>query len=216
MRFAIAGEGLTDFTIMKNLLIGFFNDKNLPVRRLLPESNKPFGWGNLFDQLSKGIFRFGFELNDYVIVQIDSGTCADWDEGIKHIGDNESQVEVFVQQIVKVLIKKIGEDFYNQNKNKIIFAIAVHDIECWVLPFISDKASDQSKMVNCFKTAEQIAVKQGFSLHRKNYEDGKHYENLSKGMKKQKDLIRLHALNPSLKIFVDNLTQVFPTATNKL
>lgn len=209
MRFAIAGEGLTDFTILKNLLIGFTNDKNLSVRRLLPEAKEAFGWANLFDQLSKDIFKNGFEFSDYVIVQVDSGTCEDWKEGLKHIGDDESQVEGFVNQVVQVLIKRIGKEFYTNNQQKIIFAVAVHDIECWVLPFISDKASDQSKMINCFKSAEGIANKQGFSLHQKNYQDGKHYDELSKGMKKQKDLMRLCKLNPSLKIFVDKLAQIF-------
>ncbi|NII29490.1 hypothetical protein HB364_30705 [Pseudoflavitalea sp. X16] len=210
MRFAIAGEGLTDFAILKNLLIGFTNEKNLPVRRLLPELNEPFGWSNLFDQLSKDRFRGSFELNDYIIVQIDSGTCEDWKEGLKHIGDDESLVEGFVNQIIQVLIKRIGEEFYTKNKQKIIFAVAVHDIECWVLPFISEKASDQSKMVNCFRSAENIANKKGFSLNQKNYREGKYYDDLSKGMTKQKDLLKLYKLNPSLRIFVDKLIQVFP------
>ena len=210
MRFAIAGEGLTDFIILRNLLIGFFNDKNLSVRRLLPEAKEAFGWGNLFDQLSRDIFRNGFEFNDYVIVQVDSGTCEDWKEGIKHIGDDETQIEGFVQQIIQVLIKKIGEAFYAENKHKIIFAVAVHDIECWILPFISEKASDHSKLVNCINPIERIAGKKGFYIHQKNYQEGKHYEELSKGMTKQKDLVRLYKLNPSLKILVDKLIQIFP------
>jgi hypothetical protein len=215
MRFAIAGEGLTDFTIMKNLLIGFFNDKNLSVRRLLPESNEPFGWANLFDQLSKDIFRNSFEFNDYIIVQIDSGTCEDWKEGLRHIGDDESLLHDFIHQIVQVLAKRIGEAFYTGNKAKIIFAIAVHDIECWVLPFTSDKSSDHAKMVNCLNSTERIANKKGFSLNQKNYREGKHYEDLSKGMTKQKDLMQLYTYNPSLRVFVDNLIQIFPSTTEQ-
>ena len=70
MRFAIAGEGRTDFIVLQNLLIGFFNDKNLAVTRLLPKDKEPVGWGNVLNYLSTEEFRIGALYNDYVVVKL--------------------------------------------------------------------------------------------------------------------------------------------------
>jgi hypothetical protein len=207
---AFAGEGLTDFIVIKNLLIGFFNDKNLPITRLLPKQTEPVGWGNLLNYLTTPEFRDGIEYSDYTIIQIDTDKCEEWKEDLKHIGDDDSQVEQFINKVTASLIKRIGNDFYIANKHKIFFAICIHDLECWLMPFNANQPAHHSKIVGCQKTLENIAKKQGFSIHQKNYEDGKFYETLSQDMKKQKILLLKYSLNPSLKIFIETLSKKFP------
>lgn len=206
---AFAGEGLTDFKVIKNLLVGFFNDKNLFVTRLLPKETEPVGWGNLLNYITTLEFRNGVENVEFVIVQIDSGTCEEWGAGIKNLGDDSLRIEVFIQEIINFLIDKIGFEFYTANKDKIAFAISVHDIECWLLPFNSSTPAHYSKIVSCVKTLERIANQKGFSINKKNYQEGKHYEELSKEMKKHKILMEKHSLNPSLQIFIDKLKNRF-------
>ena len=211
MRFAIASEGRTDYTVLKNLLIGFFKDKSLPVTLLRPKEKEPFGWGNLLNYISSQDFRDDCddENIDYTIIQIDTNECADWNEALKHIGDNTTEINNFISQVTNVLIKKIGNDFYAVNKDKIIFAICVHEVECWLLPFNTNKPAHYSKMVGCVNTIEQIANRNGYSIHEKNYQDGKHYDTLSKEMKNNKVLIQKGSLNPSLKLFLESLTNSF-------
>ncbi len=196
MRFAIAGEGRTDFIVLQNLLIGFFNDKNLSVTRLLPKDKEPVGWGNVLKYLSTEEFRFGTLNNDFVVVQIDTDKCEEWNVGLKNIGDNISLVESFINAVIDVLKAKIGTDFYQSNESKILFAITVQDMECWLLPFNIDLPAKQTKIVGCYKTLESVATKQGFSLNQKNYEDGKNYETLATEMKKNKILMEKYSLNP--------------------
>ena len=212
MRFAIAGEGLTDYTVLKNLLIGFFNDKNLPTTRLLPEDKEPVGWGNVSHFLASERFRKGVLNADYTIVQIDTGTCQDWNENIEHIGDDVSKVEAFIQTVIGVLKRKIGDEFYEQYAAQILFAVTVHDMECWLLPFNEKLKNKQAKIVGCFNALEAIANKQGFSLHQKNFEESKHYEKLSADMKKQKTLFDKAHLNISLHFFIEQLKVFFPAA----
>jgi hypothetical protein len=90
-----------------------------------------------------------------------------------------------------------------------MFAISIHEIECWLLPFIADMPAHRSKIVGCLKTAEQVANKRGYSLNQKNYEAGKHYEDLSRDMKNHKELMRKYSLNPSLSLFIENLKAMF-------
>lgn len=210
MRFAVAGEGLTDFVVLKNLLIGFFKDKNLPVNRLLPKDKEPVGWGNVLKFLPSKEFQDGVEYSDYTIVQIDTKECEEWNEGLRNIGDNDSMADSFIKDVITVLINKIGQEFYNTNNNKILFAITVHDMECWLLPFNTTAPAHQSKMVNCVTALEHIANKRGFSIHQKNNQDSKYYIDFSKEMKDKNNLINKSKLNPSLKIFIEMLETNFP------
>lgn len=209
MRFAVVGEGLTDFKVLKNLLIGYFKDKNLPVTRLLPVDEEPVGWPNVLKFLTTKEFRDGVENTDYTIVQIDTGECQDWGEGLNNIGSDSSLIDNLIASVKTILINKIGQDFYNANNNKILFAITVNEIECWLLPFNTTTKAHFSKIVGCANAIEKLANKRGFSIHQKNYQDGKHYDELSKGMKKNKDLLSKGKLNPSLKIFIDVLDSSF-------
>jgi hypothetical protein len=210
MKFAIAGEGLTDFVVLKNLLIGFFNDKNLQVTRLRPVADEPFGWPNLFNFLSTPEFANGVINLDYTIVQVDTKECVDWNVELKNIGDDRVLVSSFINEVIVILVEKIGQEFYDANKNKILFAVTVHDMECWLLPFNIETLAHQSKMVNCIATLERIANKKGFSINQKNYQSGKHYDEFSKDMKNNKELIKKSKLNPSLQIFIEMLERAFP------
>ena len=209
-RILFAGEGLTDYIVLKNLLIGFFKDKNLPISRLLPRDKEPVGWGNVLNYLSTDEFREGVNNTDYIIIQIDTDKCEEWSEGLHHIGDNRDNLDDFVKGVIAVLITRIGQDFYTQNKDKFLFAISIHDIECWLFPFITDQPARQSKIVGCVNAVERIAQKLGISINQKNYEDGKHYEKFSQDMKKHNTLIQRYSSNPSLKIFIDMLKTAFP------
>ncbi len=202
-RFLFVGEGLTDYIVIKNLLVGFLNDKNLLISRLIPRDKEPVGWGNVLNYLTTSEFQDSLDNTDYVIIQIDTDKCGEWKEGLQ-LTENP---DILIEKVIEVLIKKIGQSFYDEKKDKILFAIGLHDIECWLLPFITDKPALQSKIVGCVKTVEQIANKRGFSINQKNYENRKHYEGLSREMKNNKELMRKYSLNIGLKAFVDTLTK---------
>ena len=206
MRFAIASEGKTDYVVLKNLLYGFFKDKNLPVTPLRPKDREPFGWGNLLNYIATSDFREDCEDEniDCVIVQIDTNECEQW-AGIKHLGDDAAEINSFIEQIVAALVARIGSEFYETNKLKIIFAVCVHEIECWLLPFNTQSKAHKAKLVGCYNTLDKVARKKGFSLDEKNYRDGKHYDDLSKEMKDNRELLRKSELNPGLKYFIQVL-----------
>lgn len=214
MRFSIVGEGLSDYIVLKNLLVGFFNDKNLPVTRLLPKDKEPVGWGNVFAYLATEEFRNGVANTNYCIVQIDTKECDEWNERIRNIGDNAALINDFITAVIAVLKSKIGSIDESQ-KQKIIFAVSVHEIECWLLPFNSDKQAQSKKLAGCSNAIEFIANKKGFSIHQKFYQEGKNYDTLSKEMKDNKSLMGKATQNPSLAIFVDTLSNIFPACKSE-
>jgi hypothetical protein len=210
MKFDFIGEGLTDHIVIKNLLIGFFNDKNLIVNRLLPQAKEPGGWGRVLKYLPTDEFKTAVQNTDYMIIQIDTAECGDWGEGIKHCGADDAKILGFIEEVKTVLIKKIGKRFFASNENKMLFAISVHDIECWLLPFNSTQKSQHSKAIGCVNALEKISNKLGFSLHQKHYKEGKFYSDFAKDMKKKAILLAKSKLNPSLKVFIETLQYKFP------
>jgi hypothetical protein len=210
MRFGIVGEGVTDFYVLESLLIGFFNDKDLPVTRFRPKQQEPFGFGNLMNYLASEDFIIDLESVDFTLVQIDTKECADWNPSINNIGDDDTQIEVFIEQVRNFLIDKIGNEFYQEFQDRIIFAITVHEIECWLLPFHINTLAHQRKIVGCIGTLENIANTKGISINQKNFQQGKHYEDFSKPLKKKKELLLKAKLNPSLNAFIETLKVKFP------
>lgn len=205
MEIGVIGEGLTDYKVLKNLLVGFSGNKNLDVSRLLPENTEPVGWSNVIKYLDTEKFRNAFDFIDYIIIQIDTDTCQEWNLPVSKQKFEPGDIPGFVQQIKDSLIHLIDPEFYQKNAHKIIFAIAVHQIECWVLPFVSDKPSDSNKITGCTGALESIANRKGYSIDQKNYGDGKYYDDLSKGMKNRKDLMRISKSNISLGLFIKDL-----------
>src|SRR5258705_6133931 len=164
IRFSVVGEGQPDHIIIRIIIHGFFNDKSIVVNRLFPEDKESGGYDRVFKFLATKEFRIGIENCDYIVVQIDTNECQTWNEGITHIGGSasEEKIDQFIEVVKKVLIKKIGED-YPSFENKIIFAITVHDLECWFFPFHSNLSAEQSKILSCKKTMAKIAGTQGLT-----------------------------------------------------
>jgi hypothetical protein len=209
MTFAIAGEGITDFTIIKHILIRYFNNNDLEVRKLRPEHKEPFGWSNLLNYIDSETFKGAFDYNDYVIIQIDTAECQDWKLELTSYNDKKEKIEDFISRVISKLVIKIGEDFYNKNKNAILFAICVNEIECWLLPFNSQLRNITKKTTGCYNAMKPIAIKKGFSIDQKNYDDGKNYEKLIKPATNKKVLIEKAKLNPSLNHFIESLNITF-------
>jgi len=109
-----------------------------------------------------------------------------------------------IEKVIEKLRDAIGEDFYSQNQQKIVFAISVHSIECWLLPlYYTDKK--KAKYINCLKTLnDKIFKKHKFTID-KNAKNPKYYREISKQYGKHKVLMQHYQDNPSLKTFIEEI-----------
>jgi hypothetical protein len=115
-----------------------------------------------------------------------------------------------VQDIVNQLIAyfenlictRFGADFYQKYKDKIIFAIAVNAIECWILPLHYDKKFQKEQVATkyCLPLLEK-KLKQKIDKKKRVYYD------ISSGFARKTTLFSAAPLNPSLHIFIDELTK---------
>src|SRR5258708_37103961 len=80
--FALVCEGVTDYAVLKKILLGFFKGQPRAPRltQRQPDSDatgeaawQQFGnWENVFRYLRQGLHRDALEFNEYLVVQVDS------------------------------------------------------------------------------------------------------------------------------------------------
>ncbi|WP_019499423.1 hypothetical protein [Pseudanabaena sp. PCC 6802] len=173
--FAGITEGITDQIIIENILAGYFNP-DIDVNWLQPlrdttdanRSSNYGGWSQVFEYCQSDDFKEAFQFNEYIIVQIDTDVSEEHYDVPHRDCDGELSPEKLIENVITKFKSSIGEDFYSQNEDKIIFAIAVHSTECWLLPlYYSDKK--KAKIINCLSTLNQALAKKGFTIDANNW-----------------------------------------------
>lgn len=207
--FALITEGISDQIVIEHILAGYFNTPDLDVHILQPlydatDQNRGLstgGWGNLINYCKSIAFKSAFQSNDYVVIQIDTDVCSEYGVNSKENGEDLT-VEALIDKVIKQIIVWIGEDFYTSVKDKVIFAVAVHSIECWLLPiYYTD--NKKSKTTGCLPTLNQELIKkEKFVIHAK---EPKYYKKIAKQFIKRKDLDKYYPHNPSFKLFIQHL-----------
>lgn len=95
--------------------------------------------------------------------------------------------------------EEIGEDFYGKCQQRIIWAISVHSIECWLLPLYYQD-NKRAHFKNCLGMLnKQLDKKRGFTIDAKKPQ---YYRQISEKYRKHRDLMDCYQHNPSLKSFV--------------
>ncbi len=203
--FGIISEGVTDQIVLERILYTILNNEDIFITRLQPKENETGNWDKVFKYCESLDFKASFGYNDFIIIQIDSDFMLGADVGEKYkINMNNLSNEEIINSFRQKIIELIGENFYQEYQHQIIFAIAVHEIECWFLPiYFNDNKS--TKITNCINTLNTVLFeKEDFYINDKEII---YYEKIVKNFKKIKDLKKYAAKNKSLSIFLEELEQ---------
>jgi len=211
--FAVASEGVTDFAVLKNILIGFFADQDEPfLKPYQPDptaegqsSWQTFGnWENVLRFLREKKHRDALEFADFLIIQVDTDQSAHPNFGV---ADNDAgqplDAAAMVARVKDKLREIIGPEDCTFYEQRLIFAICVREVECWLLPLWDRERAD--KTTGCLAALNRALSRQdqyGINPEKK---APRHYETLSKGYRKRRALFEEGAKNPSLKVFLDDL-----------
>lgn len=216
--FAVIAEGFTDQLVIKNVLLGFFADQdeepvvNFEQPRLDETARKgghnPAGWTLVLKYFEQGLFKQALQLNTYLVVHIDTDVSHDY--GVSK--PPEGQEAEIVPAVVTVFRRLIGDDIWSAHHERFIFAVAIHSIECWLLPPIFEgQKAKQAKLTGCFEAVDQtLQGRRLGSLRRKDGPEGKDpdgYQSASRVYRKRKDLLRFVDSNLSLGLFVREIEQ---------
>ncbi len=202
--FAGIVEGANDKRVITNILAGYFNNPDIKPTWLQPRDSipntkePPAGWTRVIKYCQSRQFKQAFQENEYVIIHIDTDISSEPKLNIPHYDENGELLtpEQLIAKVVNKFRELIGEDFYNQYADKIIFAIAVHSIECWILPLcLPDKKAETNDCLNILKR----------DLPDFKEKDPRYYQRISMEYANQNSLLKLYPENPSLKIFIEEL-----------
>lgn len=219
--FALLTEGVSDQRVLKSVLIGFmqqFEDEDEPeILPVFPPPAPPGGtsqggWTLLLAQLEAGGHLQALQTNDYVVVHIDTDVAND--PGFDVPTANLSAQDIRAAVIAR-LEQKMGPAAAAACAGRILYAIAVHSIECWLLPIVFSDGGEQAqakRLIDCQKLVNERLNERDEPLlsGTTNWKDKepRRYEELSKPYKKWKALKVAAPKNPSLKLFVDDLERV--------
>jgi hypothetical protein len=218
--FGIIAEGPTDHIVIQNILVGFFNNSDLtlyihplqPLQDHTDENRSKGGWFNVFEYCQSQYFIEALEQNDYLIIQIDTDVCEE-----KHFDVSRTTKtgaakpgDVLINDIISRFeagfISTFGINKYNQFKNRLIYAICLEEIECWLLPiYFMDKIKGVTN--NCIhKLNSRIEEKFGVYIDKHNKNNMvQSYWRISKPYLKNKILMAHAHDNISLGIFINAL-----------
>ena len=204
--FGLIAEGATDQAVLENILIGYFDDlegDKIIINPIQPYKGETFGgWVLALDYLKSGKLEQSLAFNDYFIIQIDTDICEELE--ITPINEKEvNKIIEFTETIKSKIIENyIDEEVYKACSDRLIFAISVHSIECWLLP-IYTKGKKKTKIVKCLDVLQKELIIQKSRLNLKN-KKARDYDRASSNFYKRKQLKKLYKEHPSFEIFIDN------------
>ncbi len=217
--FVLVTEGVTDHTILKNVLIGYFKNQREPeinfdqpdVRRVPSHG----GWTLVIQSLRERKYRQAFQFNQFVTVQIDTDVSGESGFGVPRQDVNGPMpVEEFIPRVIDRLKAEIAEEDLVRYSDRFIFAIGVDQLECWLLPlwFKDSKGKQTSNCTNrlgeCPQLRDELNRKRPkLPWIRPEEKDQGSYDVASKGYKKRATLIADASKNPSLAFFIELLDQ---------
>lgn len=115
----------------------------------------------------------------------------------------ERTVTELIEAVIDMFRHTIPD--FETYEERIIFAIAVHSLECWLLPlYYEDKRKGET--VGCLGKLNQRLEKEGFTIDPQTKNIRNYYDRIAKDYwKRRKEFAKLYITNPSLKIFIDRL-----------
>ncbi|XZF12679.1 hypothetical protein ACTHGU_12890 [Chitinophagaceae bacterium MMS25-I14] len=206
MTIGLIGEGITDQITVEHILISYTEDKNLSVNQLQPLPGASGNWDQVFKYCKSEGFKQAFQYNDFVAIQIDTDFLRgdSVPEEYRIPGIEQMEPTEIVERVKTKLIECFDTEFYEEYKDRIIFAIAVDQTECWFLAvyFPNDKKK-ASKYTNCLETLNSVLKeREGFYIDAKKDD---YYRKMCKHFRKKKDLLMHSKHNDSFRIFIEEL-----------
>lgn len=211
MKIGIVCEGISDYKVLRHITERYLRDEDAYVIPLQPketEQGKQWGFGGWQGVLEyiKGEDRMILEALEegcsYVIIHIDTDVREQY--GISHGFEN---MEALHGSVIEMLRNVIHPDF---DKDRIIFAIAIHETECWLLSFLSDDQKISCKTDSCVNTLNRLLKDKGnIDKDNKNSDRARvAYDYILRSKKKPKDLKAASINNYGFFYFVESLDKI--------
>ncbi len=211
--FALITEGLTDQMVIEAVVYTHFEELDdieinvlQPLRDATDASRQTShgGWENVFEFCATALTDDVFQFNDFVIINVDTdcGEHRNFGLDFRENGEEKS-IDRLVLDTREILRSKIPPPVLEKYRHRIIFAIAVHSVECWLIP-LHTPDTDKAKISGCANRLARTLAKKNIA-HAKTHAC---YVDLCKPLKKPKGLLQCISRDRSLQMFVESLPKL--------
>lgn len=206
--FALITEGETDQAILGTLLCEFY-DADLDINRIQPtddateRSRTNFGgWEQMLNHCAQEDFEEILRFNDFVVFQIDTDVGEHKNFGVSLTSNGcDRPVMDIVNDVRTVITSKIDKNVLAKFKDRFLFAVAVHSLECWLLPLYTTIPAEAAKTKKCATTLEALMLRANLKYAK----DYRSYLAIGKAFKKAKNIQLCREKSESLDIFLNSL-----------
>ena len=162
-------EGVSEINIMTRIISKYLGD-DVVVRPIEPQvkvkngflvQGSYGGWQQVLNHCNDETIENILSFNDYLVVQIDTDTCFMAGYDVNPLDDNTGKpkaVEILYEDIKARLLQNVSKDVQEHYSGRLIFAISINEIECWLLPiYYTDNT--KCKTNNCIYTLNRALQK---------------------------------------------------------
>lgn len=223
--FAIIAEGITDQLVLRNVILGFFDEHEEPVvnfeQPMLDATSRsaehaPGGWTLVRQYFKDRKFLQALQFNKYLVVHIDADISEELGIPLVVEGKQRTQAEL-VEDIITCFQALIGEDIWSKHQSRFLFAIGSDSIECWLLPLVFDRSnkSKLKKTTGCLAAIDhELRKKKHPTLSQDDSKNPDAYRELSDQFAKKTDVENAAKYNPGFKRFLEQLSPIEATWSN--
>jgi hypothetical protein len=214
--FAIVGEGPTDQLVIDSIIQAFYDGRAVepdivfeqpPIDRtgLAGLDPEPGGWTLVIKYLRDRKYLQALQLNRYIVVQIDTDIAGDL--GISR--PTATTDDELVGMIVQHLTSCIAEEDRPLVEGRILFAIGLDEIECWLLSAVFDRSEKThlGKTTGCLEAIDRKLLKRNREPLSKSEKSGgknlRRYREVCRNFRRRRDLDSI--VNPGFTRFLQDL-----------
>ena len=213
-KIGVVSEGVSDYRVIRHITDRFLKTKEgeeFFTYRLNPkeERNKQVGfgtWQGVFKYISNELIAEALEEGcEYVIVQIDTDVC-----NYYNVPHDLTNVETLWENVCKKLDDSVHPDF---DRSKLIYAICIDELECWLIPFVDEDKKRCKNMDRCLNIVNGDIHKKGLFIDKDNKNSTgaqKAYDYILKQKKKPKEIKECSESNYGFKKFIEQLDSLAP------
>lgn len=212
MRIGIISEGHADRAVIANILTGLVTGLEMSdIIALRPTYSQDETDKALNDPKTKSSYSimkeeceskelmdgfFAQDGHDFIVLHIDTA------EADKYGVERPEKNDEYCEQLREAVINQINDWLSVDLSDKILYAIAIEEIDAWVLPVYEKK--DSTKIVDAKKKLNFILSKKGVKY---DHDPFQYYRTISKPLSKKKHIDRekLLTYNCSLNLFYEEV-----------
>ncbi len=210
-KIGVVCEGISDYKIIRHIVSRYLRDYDvytIPLKPKMTLQGKQDGFGTWQgvlgyisgkDQLIVEAVKEGC---DFIIIQIDTDVCEEYG-----VAKDLTNIPLFHQAV----IQKLNDTLHSGiNRNVIVYAICINEIECWLIPFVSTVQTECSNSNQCINIVNRY-IKTTGTIDRDNKNSPQAqilYDKILGQKKKAKDILAASNFNYGFSYFISQLEKI--------